>query len=311
MEFRYNRCEWITGDASGGMGGFGGTPAQVGFDAGNRMNFVALPKSRMPTIINVCRTSNVAGGAPGLYRFQIRGGVVAGGCTGAGMPCTVPGQMGACGMGVTICSGMGTTCQQVNMPRPRAATASTTTATACIDDGNDLCPTNQVCDRGQCVDRCQPELGCLSGRTCSDRGTCVETSCLDMTCPGRPALLRRALRRRSATACTCPWAQSCRAGRCVNPCAGVVCDGHDVCDNDPRSPTVGQCIGGLPVPPLRRGPRPASPTGTAPRTPAPASPARRAATARRGSAATPASRRAGHHPLPRGRGLPPRRVRGR
>jgi hypothetical protein len=74
----------------------------------------------MPTIINVCRSTNVAGGTPGLYRFQIRGGIVGGGCTGAGMPCTVPGQMGACGMGVTICSGMGTTCQQVNMPRARA-----------------------------------------------------------------------------------------------------------------------------------------------------------------------------------------------
>jgi hypothetical protein len=28
VEFRYNRCEWTTGDASGGSGGFGGTPAQ-------------------------------------------------------------------------------------------------------------------------------------------------------------------------------------------------------------------------------------------------------------------------------------------
>ena len=42
------------------------------------------------------------------------------GCAGAGMPCTVAGQMGACGMGVTICSGMSTTCQQVNQPRARA-----------------------------------------------------------------------------------------------------------------------------------------------------------------------------------------------
>jgi hypothetical protein len=33
VEFRYNRCEWTTGDASGGTNGRGGTPAQVGFDA--------------------------------------------------------------------------------------------------------------------------------------------------------------------------------------------------------------------------------------------------------------------------------------
>jgi len=243
VEFRYNRCEWITGDASGGMGGFGGTPAQVGFDAGNRRNFVALPESRMPTIINVCRSTNVSGGAPGLYRFQIRGGIVGGGCTGAGMPCTVPGQMGACGMGVTICSGMGTTCQQVNMPRARACNGFDNDCDGAIDDSNDLCPTNRVCDRGQCVDRCQPELGCLTGRTCSDRGTCVETSCLNMTCP----VSQRCSDGRCVGLCdgvNCPWAQSCRAGRCVNPCAGIVCDGADVCDSDPSSPTVGQCIGG-------------------------------------------------------------------
>jgi len=69
----------------GGMGGFGGTPAQVGFDAGNRRNYVALPMSRTAAILDVCRSSNVPGGAPGLYRFQIRGGVVGGGCTGAGI----------------------------------------------------------------------------------------------------------------------------------------------------------------------------------------------------------------------------------
>jgi hypothetical protein len=76
VEFRYDRCEWITGDASGGTGGFGGTPAQVGFDAGDRMNYVALPASRTPAIIEVCRSSNVPGGSPGVWRFTVRGGVV-------------------------------------------------------------------------------------------------------------------------------------------------------------------------------------------------------------------------------------------
>ncbi len=252
VEFRYNRCEWMTGDASGGMGGFGGTPAQVGFDAGNRRNFVALPESRMPTIINVCRSSNVPGGAPGLYRFQIRGGGVATGCTGAGLPCTVPGQRGACGMGVTICSGMSTTCHQVNQPRPRACNGFDNDCDGTIDESNDLCPINRVCDRGQCVDRCQPELGCLTGRTCSDRGTCVETSCVTVTCP----VGQRCAGGTCVGLCDgvrCPWAQSCRAGRCVNPCAGIVCDGADVCDSDPGSATVGQCIGGCQCHPCAAG----------------------------------------------------------
>ncbi len=252
VEFRYNRCEWTTGDASGGTNGLGGTPAQVGFDAGNRMNFVALPMSRTAAILNVCRSSNVDGGAPGLYRFQIRGGIVGGGCTGAGMPCTVPGQMGACGMGVTICAGMGTTCQQVNRPRARACNGFDNDCDGMIDEGNDLCPTNQVCDRGQCVERCQPELGCLTGRSCSDRGTCVETSCLNVTCPAG----QRCADGRCLGVCdgvTCPWAQSCRAGRCVNPCADLVCDGRDVCDDDPRSTTFGQCVAGCQCRPCAAG----------------------------------------------------------
>ncbi len=252
VEFRYNRCEWITGDASGGTGGFGGTPAQVGFDAGDRTHFVALPNSRMPTIINVCTTTNVSGGAPGLFRFQIRGGGVAGGCTGAGQPCTVTGQMGACADGVTICSGMSTTCSQVNQPRARACNGFDNDCDGMVDDGNDLCPTNQVCDRGQCVDRCQPELGCLSGRTCSDRGTCVETSCLNVTCPSG----QRCAGGHCVGVCdgvSCPWSQLCRAGRCVNPCDGVVCDGRDVCDGDPTSMTFGQCVPGCQCVPCTAG----------------------------------------------------------
>ena len=75
VEFRYERCEWTTGDASGGSGGFGGTPAQAGFDAGNLRDFFALPGSFTRGILDVCTTSNV--GVPGLWRFQIRGGTVA------------------------------------------------------------------------------------------------------------------------------------------------------------------------------------------------------------------------------------------
>lgn len=36
IEYRYNRCDWAAGE--------GGTAAQVGLDAGNRRNFVALPQ---------------------------------------------------------------------------------------------------------------------------------------------------------------------------------------------------------------------------------------------------------------------------
>src|SRR5690606_12789843 len=75
VEFRYTQCEWESGDASGGTNGFGGTPAQVGFDAGNLRDFVAIMGSRMPGISRVvCDGSNV--GQPGVWRFQIRRGRV-------------------------------------------------------------------------------------------------------------------------------------------------------------------------------------------------------------------------------------------
>ncbi len=74
VEFRYNRCEWTTGSASGGVGGLGGTPAQAGFDAGDDTNYLTLPGSRTMAILDVCTTSNV--GETGVWRFQVRPGGV-------------------------------------------------------------------------------------------------------------------------------------------------------------------------------------------------------------------------------------------
>ena len=61
--------QWTTGDASGGSNGLGGTPAQVGFNAGDGVNYAAVPASRTADIINIASTSNV--GTPGVWIFQI------------------------------------------------------------------------------------------------------------------------------------------------------------------------------------------------------------------------------------------------
>ena len=73
VEFRYSRCEWTTGDASGGAGGVGGTPAQAGMDLGDGVNSVTLPGSLTANVVNLCGTSNV--GVPGVWRIQVRSGV--------------------------------------------------------------------------------------------------------------------------------------------------------------------------------------------------------------------------------------------
>jgi len=74
IEFRYDRLEWTTGSASSGTNGLGGTPAQAGFDAGDNVNFFALPGSFTNNILDIANTTNVANGAPGLWSFSIVNG---------------------------------------------------------------------------------------------------------------------------------------------------------------------------------------------------------------------------------------------
>src|SRR5262245_3045749 len=64
----------------------------VGFDAGNRTDYVEIMGSRTPTIhTTLCTMSNV--GTPGIWRFQIRSGVVV--CPDAGDACDT-GMLGVC-----------------------------------------------------------------------------------------------------------------------------------------------------------------------------------------------------------------------
>ncbi len=75
VEFRYNLCQWTSGQFSGGdANGLGGTPAQAGFDAGDGDNFTELPGSFTPEVLDLCTLSNVDD--PGVWRFQIRNGGV-------------------------------------------------------------------------------------------------------------------------------------------------------------------------------------------------------------------------------------------
>lgn len=78
IEFRYDRLEWTTGDASGGTNGLGGTAAQAGFDAGNQQDFFTLPGSRTDDVLELEHTSNINGGPGGLWSFAIRQGGVPG-----------------------------------------------------------------------------------------------------------------------------------------------------------------------------------------------------------------------------------------
>lgn len=78
VDFRYNTLQWTTGDASGGVDGLGGTPAQAGYDAGDGTNFFALPGSFTAGVLDLQNTSNVDVNTPGLWSFAVRNGQLPG-----------------------------------------------------------------------------------------------------------------------------------------------------------------------------------------------------------------------------------------
>ena len=234
VEFRYNLCQWHTGDASGGLNGvcdpfplFGDcTPAQAGFDAGNSTDYVEIPGSRTEDINTIlCTDSNV--GEPGYWRFQIRSGQIL--CPDAGLPCETDLQ-GACVDGLTQCTGTdltGRECIPLVEPTDERCDAIDNDCDGATDEGDDLCDSLQVCDRGHCVDPCS-EFGCPEGWVCGSSGLCVEEACLDVECePGQ-----RCEGGVCVGACdgvVCPAGQVCRGGRCVDPCETLTCDDCTVC----------------------------------------------------------------------------------
>uniref|UniRef100_A0A1X7VHY5 Sushi domain-containing protein n=1 Tax=Amphimedon queenslandica TaxID=400682 RepID=A0A1X7VHY5_AMPQE len=61
---------WVTGDASGGLNGLGGTEAYVGFNfGGQNATYFAVQGSRTPAVIDIETTSNVE--VAGLWIFQV------------------------------------------------------------------------------------------------------------------------------------------------------------------------------------------------------------------------------------------------
>ncbi|MBX3246536.1 MAG: hypothetical protein KF901_05075 [Myxococcales bacterium] len=226
VEFRYDRCEWTTGNASGGTDGFGGTPAQAGFDAGNLEDFVELPGSFTMDVLNLCTTSNV--GVPGIWQFAVRsGGVV---CPDAGMPCQIEGALGACAEGRTQCVGREIVCQPVTTPSEERCDNIDNDCDGVVDEQGDeaLCVPTHVCSLGACVPRCF-EGGCDPDYTCQEAtGVCIEDACLEVECESG----QRCIGGVCLDACegvVCPHAQVCISGECVDPCASVTCDADQSC----------------------------------------------------------------------------------
>lgn len=72
IQYRYADIQWTTGDASGGSGGVGGTPARAGYSAGDGVNYYELPQSGNQSALLSLPTST----GPTGVAFQVNDGEV-------------------------------------------------------------------------------------------------------------------------------------------------------------------------------------------------------------------------------------------
>lgn len=76
--FRYGSIGWTTGDASGGEGGLGGTPAYAGYTAGDSASFYELPQSANEGAMLGLPGAVGNTGTAGMWVFEVRGGDILG-----------------------------------------------------------------------------------------------------------------------------------------------------------------------------------------------------------------------------------------
>ncbi len=82
FEFNYDQVNWETGSASGGVGGFGGSPARAGWTDGGATDFEFLGSGVTRALIDGGPNALIAGSlnsnVMGQYIFRVRGGAVVG-----------------------------------------------------------------------------------------------------------------------------------------------------------------------------------------------------------------------------------------
>lgn len=164
-------------------------------------------------------------------------------CQGGGQTCTpmredgTPWQ-GACSLGVTACSSDPNTpgpCQQRVQPTAEICNGWDDDCNGLADDGDNLCPELEVCDRGKCIASCGsqeflcPDDSLVCQRAGRLAGYCVEAACKDVECEAG----QRCEEGVCVGGCenrTCPEGMECIAGNCLDLCAGVTCPASFVCE---------------------------------------------------------------------------------
>jgi MYXO-CTERM domain-containing protein len=143
-------------------------------------------------------------------------------CDGGGVPC-MTGMPGVCATGITQCVvGGAPTCTATIKPTAEKCDNLDNDCNGMVDDGTGLCPGNQVCSHGQCVDPCSTgEFACGPPLVCVN-GFCVDPGCETVTCKVGQ-VCHGGVCVGGCDGVVCPTNQICELGVCVDPCAGVTC----------------------------------------------------------------------------------------
>jgi MYXO-CTERM domain-containing protein len=149
-------------------------------------------------------------------------------CTGGGASCQT-GQLGIRADGTMQCQAGVLACVPNNIGVSETCNGLDDDCDGDTDEGEDICPNDEVCDQGSCVPKCgEKEFLCPPHEVCSPKGVCIDPDCLEIDCP-------------SGTKCddgncvapcdgvVCPYAQVCRVGACVDPCKSISCDAGQLC----------------------------------------------------------------------------------
>jgi MYXO-CTERM domain-containing protein len=148
-------------------------------------------------------------------------------CGGGGGACVAAGQ-GVCADGVQQCRDGVLTCVPTQTARAETCNGLDDDCNGATDEG-DLCPSDEICIRGNCEPRCSAgEFPCQGDDECVD-GVCIDAACAEIQCP-EGSLCDRGNCVKACEGVICPFGQGCRAGVCVDVCDGVSCDEGSVCE---------------------------------------------------------------------------------
>lgn len=153
-------------------------------------------------------------------------------CVGAGEPCTISANKGACQLGVKECDGSGTLgCKAIVQPGQNAEKCDgvDNNCDGEVDEGV-LCPSGQICDRGRCTVNCGGEITCPRGLAC-DNGRCIEADCVGIVCNNPGEQCRKGVCGDACAGIVCPSPTICSGGLCIDPCVGVTCATGKTCIN--------------------------------------------------------------------------------